>query len=362
MLKDRLRQALLDRAQSGSTTTYRELAQRLGLVPPHTIHRVTEALERLMEEDVAAARPMLSALCVSKVRPGIPARGFFLVAKGLGAFGGDPSGPEARDFHAHELQRVLSFYGTVQGSQDRDQTRQGTMSFFERLKAEASAEWRAYTEHPFTTGMADGSLPEAAFRHYLVQDYLFLIEFARAYALSVYKSPSVADMREGAAGLSAILDVEMDLHVKLCAGWGLSPGDLERAPPAAEMLAYTRYVLDAGMRGDLLALKVALAPCVIGYAEIATRLAMQPDAHAATNPYRVWIAEYAGAPYQEVAAKARAQLDHLADLYVTPAREAELTAIFREATRLEADFWAMGWRMGSAIGDEDRKAARPSRP
>ena len=81
------------------------------------------------------------------------------------------------------------------------------MSFFERLKTEASAEWRAYTEHPFTNGLADGSLAEAAFRHYLVQDYLFLIEFARAYGLSVYKSPKLADMREAAAGLSAILDI-----------------------------------------------------------------------------------------------------------------------------------------------------------
>src|SRR6202011_67820 len=149
---------------------------------------------------------------------------------------------------------------------------------FERLKTEAAAEWRAYTEHPFTIGMADGTLTEAAFRHYLVQDYLFLIEFARAYAVAVYKSPKLADMREAAAGLSAILDIEMNLHVKLCAGWGLSPSDLEQTPPAAEMLAYTRYVLDAGMRGDLLALKVALAPCVIGYAENATRLASRRDA------------------------------------------------------------------------------------
>lgn len=220
------------------------------------------------------------------------------------------------------------------------------MSFFERLKTEASAEWKAYAEHPFTNGLADGSLAEVAFRRYLVQDYLFLIEFARAYALSVYKSPRLADMREAAAGLSAILDVEMDLHVKLCAEWGLSPGDLEQTAPAVETLAYTRYVLDTGMRGDLLALKVALAPCVIGYAEIATRLTSLPDAYAPTNPYRVWIAEYAGAPYQEVAARARAHLDNLADLYATPAREAELIAIFKEATRLEADFWEMGWRAG----------------
>jgi thiaminase/transcriptional activator TenA len=221
------------------------------------------------------------------------------------------------------------------------------MSFFERLKSAAAAEWRDYTEHPFTNAMADGSLPQAAFRHYLVQDYLFLIEFARAYALSVYKSPTLADMREGAGGVAAILDVEMDLHIELCAGWGLSPADLEQAPPAAEMLAYTRYVLDAGMRGDLLALKVALAPCIIGYAEIATRLAKLPGAIAETNPYRIWIAEYAGAPYREVAAKAQAHLERLAQRYATAAREAELIAIFREATRLEADFWQMGWRVGN---------------
>src|SRR5262245_31692486 len=219
------------------------------------------------------------------------------------------------------------------------------MSFFARLKAASETEWRSYIEHPFTNAMADGSLPEPAFRHYLVQDYLFLIEFARAYALSVYKSPTLADMREAAAGLSAILDIEMDLHVKLCAGWGLSPDDLEQTPPAVETLAYTRYVLDAGMRGDLLALKVAFAPGVVGYAEIATRLASRADALAATNPYRDWIAEYAGAPYQDVAAKARAHLEGLADRYATRAREAELIVIFKEATRLEADFWEMGWRL-----------------
>jgi thiaminase/transcriptional activator TenA len=91
---------------------------------------------------------------------------------------------------------------------------------------------------------------------------------------------------------------------------------------------------------------VALAPCVIGYAEIATRLAARPEANAITNPYRSWTAEYAAAAYQAIAAKARAQLDCLAARYATPAREAELVAIFKEATRLELDFWEMGWRAG----------------
>jgi thiaminase (transcriptional activator TenA) len=218
------------------------------------------------------------------------------------------------------------------------------MDFFEILKAASTDEWRRYAEHPFTTAMGDGTLPEAAFRNYLVQDYLFLIEFARAYALAVYKAPTLADMREGASGLSAILDVEMGLHVKLCMAWGLSAEDLEKTPAEPETLAYTRYVLDAGMRGDLLSLKVALAPCVIGYAEIADRLARMPRGADAANPYRVWIAEYSSEPYRAVATAARAHLDRLAARYVTSAREGELLTLFREATRLEADFWEMGWR------------------
>jgi hypothetical protein len=112
MLKERLRQALLDQARTGTPTTYKELADRLGLEPPpQTIHRLGEALEALMKDDVAADRPMLAALCVSKLRPGIPARGFFLAAEVLGVFSGDPTGTEARAFHADELQRVLAFYG-----------------------------------------------------------------------------------------------------------------------------------------------------------------------------------------------------------------------------------------------------------
>src|ERR1019366_4505654 len=143
---------------------------------------------------------------------------------------------EADKVNVHPVCDVL--FGSEPKPLIEKQTRRKIMSFFERLKTEASAEWRAYTEHPFTNGLADGSLAEAAFRHYLVQDYLFLTQFARAYALSVYKSPKLADMREAAAGLSAILDIEMNLHVKLCAGWGLSPSDLEQTPPAVEMLAY----------------------------------------------------------------------------------------------------------------------------
>jgi hypothetical protein len=112
MLKDHLRQALIDQAKTGSPTTYKELANRLGLEPPQTIRRIAEALEVLMQEDVAAGRPILSVLCLSKTGTGIPQPGFFRAAQTLGVFSGDTTGPEAIAFHASELRRVLSHYGS----------------------------------------------------------------------------------------------------------------------------------------------------------------------------------------------------------------------------------------------------------
>ena len=112
---------------------------------------------------------------------------------------------------------------------------------------------------------------------------------------------------------------------------------------AQATVAYTRFVLDAGMQGDLLDLMTALAPCVVGYGEIGKALAAQPGALAADNPYRGWIEEYAGTTYQEVAAAARSELDRLAVSGLTEARYPRLLGIFRQATRLEADFWQMGF-------------------
>lgn len=111
MLKDDLREALICQARTGCPTTYKGLADHLGLVPPQTIHRIAVALEILMAEDAAACRPLLAALCVSRLQPGLPAPGFFMTAQALGIFSGNIESAEADVFHARELEHALAFYG-----------------------------------------------------------------------------------------------------------------------------------------------------------------------------------------------------------------------------------------------------------
>jgi len=217
---------------------------------------------------------------------------------------------------------------------------------FARLAAAAGTIWPAYTRHEFVLRLARGDLPEAAFRRYLVQDYLFLLHFARAWGLAIYKSETLGDMRRAHALVAATLDVEIGLHVEYCRAWGLSEAAMAQEPEALETIAYTRFVLDRGLAGDRLDLEVALAPCIVGYAEIAAERMADAATRQDGNPYREWLAMYAGAEYQSLARDAAAALDELFRRRGGEGRFPALTASFASAARLEADFWQMGLRCG----------------
>lgn len=213
---------------------------------------------------------------------------------------------------------------------------------FTQLQQACQSEWDAYIQHDFVRQLGDGTLAADAFRHYLKQDYLFLIQFARAFALAAYKSPTLEDLRQAKAGLEAIVDLELGLHIQYCREWGISEQELQALPEARATMAYTRYVLDTGNRGDLLDLHVALAPCLVGYGQIAQWLNSRSGTlRGEQNPYNAWIAMYESDEFQSATA---AEIDwlnrELAD--VSPRRFEQLVRIFSDATRLEIDFWDMG--------------------
>jgi len=218
----------------------------------------------------------------------------------------------------------------------------GRGSLFSRLVAAAGAAWEAYTRHEFVLRLAAGDLPEAAFRRYLVQDYLFLLHFARAWGLAVYKSDTIAEMRRAQRLVAATLDVEIGLHLDYCRGWGLSGAALAAAPEAPATIAYTRFVLDRGLAGDRLDLETALAPCIIGYAVIAAERMGDAATRRHGNRYREWLEMYAGDEYQKLAGEAEWALDEAFARRGGEGRFAALAADFAASARLEADFWQMG--------------------
>ncbi len=214
---------------------------------------------------------------------------------------------------------------------------------FATWRAGAGQVWDDYARHAFVEGLRDGTLPRKAFLHYLVQDYVFLVHFSRAWSLAVVKSETIDEMKVCAGTVDALVNHEMALHVKICAEAGISEDQLFTASEDVENLAYTRYVMDAGLQGDFLDMMAALAPCVMGYGEIGLRLA---DSKAADTPYADWIATYAGDDYQGVCKAVGEMIDQavarrVGDLAASP-RAAALQTRFTKATALEVGFWQMG--------------------
>nr|WP_163502091.1 hypothetical protein [Halomonas socia] len=100
-----LRELLMRLPVEAVPITYQQAAEALGLTPPGTIQRVALALEALMREDVAAGRPMIATLVVSRSGD-LPREGFFELAVELGRFPFDPAQHEAA--YRQELARVMA--------------------------------------------------------------------------------------------------------------------------------------------------------------------------------------------------------------------------------------------------------------
>lgn len=217
---------------------------------------------------------------------------------------------------------------------------------FAVLRQGCPTTWAAYTHHPFVMGLGDGTLPRAAFLHYLIQDYVFLVHFARAWSLAVVKAETLDEMKICASTVNALINHEMDLHVKTCAAEGIDQTTLFAAKEEVANLAYTRYVMDAGLQGDFLDLIAALAPCCFGYGEIGHQLA---QTSAPDTPYADWIATYSGGEYQHAMTSVGQMFDAAVirrlgpDFQNTP-RWAHLQTRFTTATELEVGFWGMGLR------------------
>lgn len=211
------------------------------------------------------------------------------------------------------------------------------------LIASCQKEWIEYTQHSFVQQLAQGVLAQDSFLHYLKQDFLFLTQYTRAYALAIYKARSLVEMRMALPSVQALLQTEIAHHVTYCADWGVSEAQMEAEPEAIGTVAYTRFVLDTGMAGDVIDLYVALASCSIGYAVIGIQLSATQSTQLEDNPYASWIKMYAGEEYQSNVQKSINQLNAmLADIDLTSQRGQRLCQIFKTATRMEIAFWQQG--------------------
>ena len=208
-----------------------------------------------------------------------------------------------------------------------------TASVSYQLRNAAASIWEDCLNHPFVIGIGDGTLAVEKFQYFMLQDYLYLFDYARVFALGVVKARDPELMRTFAANVDAILGGEMKIHKAYMKRLGISEEQVFAVKPALDNLSYTNYMLSIASNGTPMEIVAAILACSWSYAEIGQALAAVPG--AAEHPfYGEWIQGYASEDY----AATNQALIELMDSLAADATEdqiAYLTEIFVNCSRYE---------------------------
>ena len=208
-------------------------------------------------------------------------------------------------------------------------------TFFYKLKSSCTKEWSEYIEHKFLSDLVSSKLPNKNFKKYLVQDYVFLHQFLKILALSVYKSKSFEEINRSVNFIKGI-DHEIKLHVGYCKKWKIPLKSLNNTKVEKSNSAYADHVLNVGKNGNNLDIYSCLSPCIIGYGEIGLKLSKIKDWEK--SKYSSWIKMYSSKEYQQVA---KDNIDYL-DILLKSNKDKKLNTLkrsFKKSTILERNFW-----------------------
>lgn len=193
---------------------------------------------------------------------------------------------------------------------------------------------------PFLRGLTDGALPAEAFRFYIIQDALYLRDYARCLSLASAKAPHTAVSAMFADHVLGIMAAEGTLHDTFFADFGITRAEVEATPMAPVNLAYTSYLLREAYGGDYATLLGAVLPCYWIYREVGRLLLAQ----GSPNPlFQRWIDTYGGEEYGETVERVLEEMDRVG-AELGPEARAVVTQAFVTTSRYEWMFWDMGWR------------------
>jgi thiaminase/transcriptional activator TenA len=213
-------------------------------------------------------------------------------------------------------------------------------AFSERAWRGTSALYDRILDLPFNRELAAGTLAEERFRFYMIQDALYLTQYARALAAASAKAPDIEAMQFFAKAAATALVVERALHGGFFAKFGIDPADAAAAEPSPTCYGYTNFLLATALQDNYASLTAAVLPCFWIYWEVGKHIAAvaRPE-----NPYRAWIDTYSDPGFGEAVTTAIAVADRAA-VHASEEDRRVMLDKFRRSVQYEWMFWDSAYR------------------
>lgn len=216
------------------------------------------------------------------------------------------------------------------------------MKFTDYLYKEVREIWEAYLKHPFVVGIGEGNLPKEKFKNYLIQDYLYLKEFSKVFAMGMVKADTVWEMKFFHNAAKGALEDETAIHVDYMKKLGVPPIVAEKYPYKIENSSYTSYMQAVALTGGVKEIVMATLPCNWSYNYIGHYLYNNHKDNLDGNYYKEWIEMYADSSFDESLGQWLDYADKLCK-DINEEERKKLTEIFIKSSLYEMDFWNMAY-------------------
>lgn len=217
------------------------------------------------------------------------------------------------------------------------------MKLTDRLYEAAKPVWDGYLAQPFVRELGEGTLSMDRFRFYMIQDYRYLLEYAKVFALGIAKAETEELMRQFAEMVHETLGGEMQIHKSYMERLGITEEEVATTRSSLTNQSYTSYMLDAANKGGQLEILVAVLSCAWSYQMIGEHHKNIPG--ALEHPtYGEWINGYSCREYCD----GTQRIIDLVNQYgegISSAQEERLKEIFVNCSRYEQNFWDMAYDM-----------------
>ncbi len=216
------------------------------------------------------------------------------------------------------------------------------MTTTHRFLAASKEIWKQYNQHPFVLGIQDGSLEQEKFRFYILQDYLYLQDYAKTFAIGIAKAKSSETTRLFSSYVAHLTGSEMDIHRGYMGIFAVTQAEIDTTPRALDNLSYTSYMLRVAYEEGEAEILTAILSCAYSYEVIAKTMVNNNPAALDDPFYGPWVQGYASEAYAQ---ENRVLLDMLEKLTAeyTEVQLKHLEEIFVTCSRYELAFWDMAW-------------------
>jgi thiaminase/transcriptional activator TenA len=221
------------------------------------------------------------------------------------------------------------------------------MSFSEDAWSAVAPIYQAIIEHPFNVELADGSLSMERFRHYMLQDGVYLIAYSRALSVAAARAGDTADMVVFAESARNAVVIERALHENYFDKFDIAPAEVLATEPSPTALGYNNFLIATAYHAPYEVAVAAILPCFWVYWRVGTHI---NKIAGANNPFMAWIDTYVDDAYAAAVKQAIAIADRIAE-DAGPALLDQMHAAFRRGIQLEWMFWDAAYhREGWPIG------------